>query len=188
MHEDKWKRLDRKNLVHSPYIDVWEDTVQLPNGVTLDDYTVVGLGNGVSIVATDSDDNLLMFREYKYALNDWLLSFPGGGVEKNETPISAAIRELLEETGYYADENSAELIGQLSVYPSKIEHINYVVRLKNVKKVENAQHEATESIGEVQKIPLSSIASLQAEGNFQATYILAALALAFPEYLARPGE
>jgi ADP-ribose pyrophosphatase len=183
---DLWKKLKRRTVLSTPFIDVWEDTVQLPNGHIIEDYSLVNLGDGVLVVATDEEDNLITFREYKYAANEILLGFPGGGVNENETPAQAAARELLEETGYKSTE--LEYIAPLNVYPSKIVHINHVVRAKNARRIAKPEHEVTESIGEIDLIPLTDIARLQKEGVLNATYLLAALALTMPEYLSRPNN
>lgn len=181
---DLWKQLKRRTILSTPFIDVWEDTVQLPNGHIIDDYSVIGLRDGVVVVATDEDDNLITFTEYKYAINKTILGFPGGNIDAGEVPLKAAARELLEETGYESTE--LEYIAPLAVYPSKIVHSLHVVRAKNARLVEKTAHEVTESIGDIELIPLNDVARLQREGMFNAAHMIGALALTLPEYLHRP--
>ena len=100
-------------------------------------------------------------------------------MDGDESPVQAAARELLEETGY--ESTDFELIGEFYVYPSKIQHTNYMVRAKNAKKIKEIDHEATETIGEVQLIPISKLKKLRLSGKFNTTPLITALALAFPE-------
>ena len=48
------------------------------------------------------DDRILLIRNYRYAVAQYLMELPAGTLEKNEDPINCAGRELLEETGYLA--------------------------------------------------------------------------------------
>jgi ADP-ribose pyrophosphatase len=43
-----------------------------------------------------------MSTQYRHPVQKMSLGFPGGAIEDGQTPTSAAIRELLEETGYQA--------------------------------------------------------------------------------------
>jgi len=174
-----WERKNRRSIYDTAHMQVYEDSVCLPNGSTIDDYSVAKLPDGIIVIATDTDDNLIIFDEYKYAVDDTILTLPAGGMDGDETPIQAAARELIEETGYRSSD--FELIGEFYVYPSKIQHTNYMVRAKNAKKITNIKHEDTETIGDVQLIPISKLKKLRLAGKFNTTPLITALALAFPE-------
>jgi ADP-ribose pyrophosphatase len=180
-----WKQLERRISYDSPYMTVWEDTVELPSGQTINDFSGVNLPDGVLVVATDEDDNLLLFEEYKYAVNDTVLTFPAGGIDGSESPEAAALRELKEETGYEASE--AKVLTHLYPYPSKITHTNYIVRVTNAVRATDLDHSDTEvdSIGQLQRIPLHELSGLIAENRFTTSYMVAALALAFPEHFSK---
>jgi 8-oxo-dGTP pyrophosphatase MutT (NUDIX family) len=157
--------------------------VELPNGQVFDDWSLVNTGDSVVVVATDENDNVLIFKEYKYPINEDILCFPAGAIDEGETPKQAATRELLEETGYSSDD--IEIIGASYDYPTKVQHKDYVVRIKNVKKIADTAHESSESIGELQLIPVSEINKLWKQGEFKSSYMIAAIAHAFPEQLVK---
>ena len=61
---------------------------------------IVEQGNVVAILAID-DDEVILVNEFRYPVG-YVLEIPAGNVDKNETPLKCAKRELLEETGYKA--------------------------------------------------------------------------------------
>lgn len=56
----------------------------------------------VLVIGITADNKVLLIRTYRYAVDEVVIELPGGGLEKDETPINCAGRELLEETGYLA--------------------------------------------------------------------------------------
>jgi len=53
-----------------------------------------------AIIPFVSDDEIIMVRQFRYALGRETLEIPAGKVDPGETPEECARRELLEETGY----------------------------------------------------------------------------------------
>lgn len=60
------------------------------------------------------DARLVLVRQFRYAVDDWQLEPPAGGIEDGEEPAHAALRELREESGLLVD----ELVDLGWVYPS----------------------------------------------------------------------
>lgn len=54
----------------------------------------------IGVVAVDEDDNVLLVRQYRKAIEKELLELPAGGIDPGETPEEAVVREMQEETGY----------------------------------------------------------------------------------------
>ncbi len=90
------------------------DTVQLPNGNTSTREVVEHKG-GVCIAPLTDEGELLFVRQYRHPYGKVLLELPAGKLDsKNENRLSAAIRELREETGAVA--KNIQFLGEL--YPS----------------------------------------------------------------------
>lgn len=139
-----WKLLQRKKVFYSRFLNIYEDRVELPNGKIIDDYTVVEKSSIVMIVATDTNNNVIVLHEYKHGAGEVLYTLPAGHKEENETSIYTAKKELAEETGYTG--GTFEDIGILYDYPSKDIHKVFVVRAKDLAPTTNVSHEETESI------------------------------------------
>jgi ADP-ribose pyrophosphatase len=54
----------------------------------------------VFIVALTPADDIICVRQWRYLFNERMLEFPAGSMNRGETPLQAAQRELAEETGY----------------------------------------------------------------------------------------
>ena len=78
------------------------DEVCLPNGiVTVRE--VVDHPGAVAIVPLLDNKNVILVKQYRYAVRDTLWEVPAGTIESGEEPLACARRELVEETGYEAD-------------------------------------------------------------------------------------
>ncbi|MDD2850954.1 MAG: NUDIX hydrolase [Desulfuromonadaceae bacterium] len=93
----------RTILSLKPWLSVIEDTIKLPSGRIVNDYYRIETPDYVLISARRDDGSVLMERHYKQCLRKIILTSPAGGVDEGELPIQAAKRELLEETGFEAD-------------------------------------------------------------------------------------
>jgi 8-oxo-dGTP pyrophosphatase MutT (NUDIX family) len=64
------------------------------------DFYILESAPWVNIIPVTSDDQVVFIRQYRHGIQDTTLEVPGGLVEPNDDPQSAAMRELKEETGY----------------------------------------------------------------------------------------
>ncbi|HMK61318.1 MAG TPA: NUDIX hydrolase [Dissulfurispiraceae bacterium] len=58
----------------------------------------------VAVIPVTEKGELLMIRQFRPALNKYVIEFPAGLNDKGESLVEAARRELIEETGYVSDE------------------------------------------------------------------------------------
>jgi ADP-ribose pyrophosphatase len=87
-----------------PWVNVWKEQVRLPDGRVIDDWLTFEMPDVAVIFAMTFDAHVVVERSYRHGLRRVTLSLPAGHVEPEERPQAAAQRELLEETGYTADE------------------------------------------------------------------------------------
>lgn len=80
-----------------------EDAVIHPDGKP-GIFGVTTLLSGTSILPVDDDGNVYLIEEYRYAVERLCIECASGAIEKGQTPLEAAKRELHEEAGLEADE------------------------------------------------------------------------------------
>jgi 8-oxo-dGTP pyrophosphatase MutT (NUDIX family) len=120
----KWKRISSKYAFDNPWMRVRQDVVELPNGKILNDYFVYEEGDVAMVVPITENGEFVFIKQYKHASQDIMIEFPTGYVEKNETPLQAATRELKEETGYTSGEITP--LAQIVNAPTKVVSDIYV--------------------------------------------------------------
>jgi ADP-ribose pyrophosphatase len=100
-----WKTLSRQTILnHSKWLVVEDHTVQLPDGRVIPNWCWVIMPNYVNVAAMTEDGQYICFRQTKYSIPDTSLATVGGYLDPGEDPLSAAQRELREETGCIAPE------------------------------------------------------------------------------------
>lgn len=55
--------------------------------------------DAVAMVGIVDDEKVVLIKQYRYAIGDYLYEFPAGLVDSGENIYEAAIREMKEETG-----------------------------------------------------------------------------------------
>ena len=108
-----WRRRTRRVAYENPWIDVWHDEVDRPDG-TPGVYGVVHFrSRAVGVVAVGEDGRILLVGQHRYALDEYSWEIPEGGVDEGESLEAGCRRELREETGYEA--SSWRLLCRLSL-------------------------------------------------------------------------
>lgn len=121
----KEKRVDGKVIYKGKILTLDLDSVILPDGKCAQ-REIVRHSRGAAVLFVKNSEVLLV-RQFRYAYGKEMYEIPAGMVNEGEEPLSAAARELEEETGY-----KAELSHLVDIYPSpgytdEIIHI-YLVR------------------------------------------------------------
>lgn len=112
MSDRPWQVLDRKVVYESDWVGVQHWAVRLPDGSVIPDHHVVVYPyQVVGIVPRGEDGSILLVDHYRFITDTRGWEIPGGKIEKGESLETAAMRELLEETGY-----SAESVSPLGFY------------------------------------------------------------------------
>ena len=85
----------------NPLFSVTEDHAVDPSGFEIRRAIVQHMGSAV-MLAVDDGKRILLVRQYRLPARRYLWELPAGRLDENESPLGAARRELIEETGYRA--------------------------------------------------------------------------------------
>lgn len=97
-------RTDSEEIYDGAILHVYKDTVTLPNGRQAGREVIRHVG-AVAVVPITDDGKVIVERQYRYPLDMVITEIPAGKLDgKEEDRLSAAMRELKEETGITADE------------------------------------------------------------------------------------
>lgn len=78
------------------------DTVEM-EGQKYTKREIVERQPAVGIIAITEDDEIILIKQYRKAIDKEIYEIPAGMVDFGEEPQKAALRELKEETGYDAE-------------------------------------------------------------------------------------
>jgi ADP-ribose pyrophosphatase len=97
-----WRRRSRRVAYENPWIDVWHDEVDRPDGSAGIYGTIHFRSRAVGVVAVGDDGRILLVGQHRYPLDEYSWEIPEGGVGEHESLEDGCRRELREETGYAA--------------------------------------------------------------------------------------
>ncbi|MBW4607080.1 MAG: NUDIX hydrolase [Hassallia sp. WJT32-NPBG1] len=98
-----WTIQETNQKFQDSFINVREDHVLRPDGKP-GKYATVKMKPAVAILPIDSDRNVYLVRQFRYALGKESIEVVCGAVEEDEPKIEAAKREIEEEVGIKASE------------------------------------------------------------------------------------
>ncbi len=131
----KETKLTSKKVYECSFMSLYEDEVILDNQ-KLSTRVYVKHPGGAAMLATTSDQKLILIKQFRYPLNEAIYEIPAGKMDiESESFKACAIRELEEETGYRSNEVSF----LLQIYPcvGYSDEIIEIYRAKNAYKLEN---------------------------------------------------
>lgn len=97
----KETQISTKRIYEGKVINVRVDQVEVNHCQVVRE--MVEHPGGVAILAMDEDKKIFCVTQYRYAQGKEMLELPAGKLERKEDPLETGKRELIEETGYKAE-------------------------------------------------------------------------------------
>ena len=140
----EWKVLESEYLVRRPWLTARRDRLELPDGRIIPEYYVLEYPDWVNVIAITKDGQFVMERQYRHAARKISLELPCGVMEEGETPLEAAQRELLEETGFGGGQ--WKKLMELSRNPSAMSNTTHCFLAIGVEKIAEQHLDETEEL------------------------------------------
>jgi len=130
--------IKRRRIFNGRLIKLYSQRHRFPGGY-IGDLEVVIHPGAVLIVPFLKRDKIILIRQYRPVINSYIWELPAGTLDKNESPAACAKRELIEETGYSAD--NYKRIGFIYPAPGYTTEKIFIFEARKLKKVEADKEE-----------------------------------------------
>lgn len=126
----------------------------------------------VNVIARTPAGEVVLVRQFRHGVGEQILELPGGMIDSGESPLEAAARELMEETGYQADKLT--VLGAANPNPALFTNVQYTVLAEGCTPTgEMALDEHEETV--IELVPEAALPELIRAGRINHCLVLAAL-------------
>ncbi len=171
-----WTEKSRKILQSCRIFDLYEVDKESPDGNDSNFY-LLNSPDWVTVIPLIKDargyECFLMVEQYRHGSNKVTLEFPAGMIDHGELPGNAALRELLEETGYMAGEITE--IGAVSPNPAFMNNISYTFVARELE-LKSEQNLDRDEYIHFHLIPVAEVVKNMGTGRYSNGVMLMALA------------
>jgi len=155
-----WAQEASRVVYATPWLSVREDRVRLPTG-QLTHYSVVDCGECVGVLPLCDDDTVLLVRQFRYPAGQVTWEMPTGGVNRHESPVEAARRELAEEAQVSARE--LEYLGKYHTSKSVMNETAHLFVARGIE-AHSAHGDDTDFI-DVEALPFARVVDMVKTGE-----------------------
>jgi len=176
-----WEVVSREELQDCAVFRVSRSLARSPRTGNVHPFYGIDAASWVNVVALTAADEIVMVRQWRHGPGAVTLEIPGGIVDPGETPEQAAVRELLEETGYAG--GRAHSLGAVNPNPALFANRVHTFLVRDAAPRAAVANGPTEET-QVVLVPRRAIPALVADETIDHALVVAAL---FRFQLAEPG-
>ena len=172
-----WQRVRSERGPDLGILDVRFDWMRHPAGEPVLKRLVLESVDWINVVALTDEGLSIMVDQYRFGIGARTLETPGGMVDPGEDPLTAAKRELLEETGYGG--GKWRHLGAVEPNPAIHPHLCHHFLADGVRRIQAPEPGPGEAIG-LEFLSFTGIRAAMADGRLRHALALSALARVFP--------
>jgi len=136
-------------------------------------FSILEAPDWINVISLTDDDEIVLVEQYRYGTEVPTLELPGGACDPGETPLITSKRELLEETGFTANEWID--LGFVSSNPAMMTNHTHTFLAKGCTKTHEQKLDGNERIN-VHVIPMDEFLGLVKSGDIDHSLVVAAVA------------
>ncbi len=169
----RWDVLKDTKVYETPIFSLHQVEVLPDKETTPKPFYVIQAPEWINVMALTESNEVVLVEQYRFGVDESTLEIPGGMVDAGESPLEAAKRELLEETGFSSD--NWEFMGKTSANPAIFNNYAHLYIAKNCRKTAPQQTDGTEDIA-IHILPINDFLNLVKDGTVHHAIVLAAMA------------
>lgn len=164
------KKVSSEKVFDGVLLHVYKDKIELPNGnESVREY--IKHQGAVCVVPVTDEMEVVAVKQYRYPIGRVTIEIPAGKLDAGEDILSAAKRELSEETGV----ESADIEYMGGLYPS-VAYTDEIIHMYVAKNLVYGQaHTDDDEFLNVVKIPIKEFVQMVMDGQIQDSKTMAAI-------------
>ncbi len=167
-----WKKLASKHLADYRIFTVRQDKRLSPRTGREHQFFVLDSTDWINVIPLTSEGKVVLIHQFRHGTGEVTVEIPGGMVDLEDGDASvAARRELLEETGYEAD--NIIHIGSVDPNPAFLSNQCHTYLALNARWAQQPQFDGAEDIA-VEEVDLAEIRGMVANGRITHALVVAA--------------